>query len=56
MIKNQKILNKILEKTKDDLVLKDFLLDICNNDDLYKQYKIKYNELIKKSLKKMGDK
>jgi hypothetical protein len=56
MIKNKKILTKINEKTESDPILKKFLIEICNNDDVNKHYKNKYNELINKSTKKIRNK
>ncbi len=50
MIKNQTIIEKIKEETKNDMVMQEFLLDITNHENENSQYKNKYNTLIRKAV------
>ena len=52
MIKNQTIIQKIQEKTKTDMAMQEFLLDIINHENEKSQYTKEYNKLIKKALSK----
>ena len=46
MIKNQTIKDKIDEQTKDDPVMREFLLEIINQESESSQYTRKYKNLI----------
>lgn len=55
MIKNQTIIKKIKDKTKNNLAMQSFLLDIVNHENESSQYRKEYTKLIDKALKKAGD-
>lgn len=54
MIKNMAIIEKIKDKTKNDVEMQTFLLDIINHENENSQYTKEYEKLIDKALKK-GD-
>lgn len=55
MIKNTIIIEKIKEKTKYDLAMQEFLLDIVNHENENTQYSKEYDKLIKKAIKGKGN-
>ncbi len=50
MIKNQTIIEKLKEKTGEDKVMQEFLLDIVNHENENSQYTRKYKALIEKAV------
>lgn len=52
MIKNQTIIQKIQDKTKNDLAMQDFLLNIVNHQNESSQFTKEYNKLIDKAVAK----
>ncbi len=52
MIKNQTIIQKIQDKTKNDLAMQDFLLNIVNHENESSQFTKEYNKLIDKAVAK----
>lgn len=51
MIKNSTIIEKIKEKTKSDINMQNFLMDILNHENENSQYTKEYEKLIDKALK-----
>lgn len=51
MIKNSTIIEKIKDKTKNDVSMQKFLLDILNHENENSQYTKEYEKLIDKALK-----
>lgn len=47
MIKNNTIVEKVKEETKDDLVMQQFIMEILNHETESSQFKNKYSSLIK---------
>jgi hypothetical protein len=50
MIKNQTIIEKLKERTADDKIMQEFLLDIINHENENSQYTRKYKSLIEKAV------
>lgn len=55
MIKNSTIIEKIKEKTKSDINMQNFLMDILNHENENSQYTKEYEKLIDKALKEGGN-
>lgn len=54
MIKNTAIIEKIKDKTKNDVGMQKFLLDIVNRENENSQYTKEYEKLIKRAIKERG--
>lgn len=55
MIKNQTIIDKLNDRTKEDDIMRDFLLDIINHENENSQYTRKYKSLIEKAVEGKKD-
>lgn len=53
MIKNQTIIDKVNEKTEDDLIMRKFIKEILNFEEENSQFKNGYEKIIAKTLKEM---
>ena len=56
MITNSTIVEKIIEKTKNEPILQKFILDIVNHENETSQYNAEYTKLIEKAITDMENK
>lgn len=50
---NQKIIDKINDKCKDNEILKEFIMEVLDNEDAGKQYNKAYTGFMKHALKEI---